>query len=254
MSTYKTARLTADGLNKFRGLLQSGRGTSPLSKEAIDKARRSILKSKVCRDEIRGGAVVDEMQPMPTKRRIAEIATTIADESGVIVDPNVNETGFWAWLALVFFWKITESRDIHAKVRPDEHYIPNTSPRKFYRHLLGGPAWTLKAFDDHASMLLAGSPTSHGDRQEQLLGNKVTGRSPGIMEAAHLLFWDDTSSTGMRKGANPNNKDDPGLRYFVRRVRQLACTYDIHSMSGHEILKLLPELAGAFPPASLASV
>jgi hypothetical protein len=83
---------------------------------------------------------------------------------------------------------------------------------------------------------------------EQLLGNQVTGTSRSVIRAAGLLFRnpEGSSSSPMKPGANPNNARNPGLRSFVRRLQQYACTHDLRSMSDNETIALFPDLVEEF--------
>jgi hypothetical protein len=59
------------------------------------------------------------------------------------------------------------------------------------------------------------------------------------MEALHLLYYDEARDRPKRGSAM--NVQSPGsLSRFIDIVQQLDLTYDLYSMSGAEIVSLLP--------------
>lgn len=58
------------------------------------------------------------------------------------------------------------------------------------------------------------------------------------MEAAYALYFDNTSQKPKRGSLMKNS---PGTLYrFIDVVQQLDLTYDLYSMTGDQILQLLP--------------
>ena len=241
----QAARLTTIGLDRFRILLQRAK-SGQWTREGVDRERRSILKAKDARTVISRAPKVDDTMTFADKRELADHAISVAESAGVAIDPNADEGGFWSWMALVHFWQITARKGDGFKALQVEKFVADAGPRRFYKHLVGGPAWVMHRYGKHAEMLLMSKPNEHGDKHEQLLGNAVTSRSPGVIEAANRLFGDPGSPSGMKPGSNPNNASDPGLRYFVRRLQQIACTHDIRSMSADDIVDLYPDIQAAF--------
>ena len=59
------------------------------------------------------------------------------------------------------------------------------------------------------------------------------------MEALHILYYDDVQNKPKRGPIM--NKNAPGSLYrFINVIQQLDLTYDLYSMSGAEIVGLLP--------------
>jgi hypothetical protein len=61
----------------------------------------------------------------------------------------------------------------------------------------------------------------------------------GILEAARQLYFDQLA--GQPKKGAAVEKNSPGtLIRFIAVIQQLDLTYDLYSMSGNQILALLP--------------
>ena len=61
----------------------------------------------------------------------------------------------------------------------------------------------------------------------------------GIIEATHMLYYDESTDKPKRGVIVKKNK--PGTLYrFIDVIQQLDLNYDLYSMSGEEVLELLP--------------
>jgi len=60
------------------------------------------------------------------------------------------------------------------------------------------------------------------------------------MEALHILFYNELENKPKR-GPIMNKSAAGSLYRFVDVIQQLDVTYDLYSMSGSEIVSLLPE-------------
>ncbi len=246
---FKVSRLTEDGIQAFRRLINHSREGVLTGRESIDRERRRILKSKANVRSLRNGALVNGLMAIPTRRDAADHAIKVASDCDIAVDPNDVDIGFWSWLSLVHLWPLHRSAGkAKFQLRPVQMLVPEPGSRRFYKHLLGGPAWILDRFGDDAAMLLDHPAHEHGDIHEQLLGNRVTSTSRAAIAAAQRLFRNEnpTPKNPTKTGANPNTINKPGLRLFVKRIQQYACTHDVRSMSEAEILDLFPDLVAHF--------
>ena len=101
--------------------------------------------------------------------------------------------------------------------------------------------YTVYGWGDELSKLLlqtALSVESHFHHQIATRQSFITNR--GIMEALHILYYNDLENKPKRGPIM--NKNAPGSLYrFVNVIQQLDVTYDLYSMSGPEIVSLLPK-------------
>jgi hypothetical protein len=173
-----------------------------------------------------------------------------------IVDINLRnkffDEGLWTWLSVFYFESICPERsDGTRKVGEDCRYILNSNDySKYYRHLLACPTWFLHQLGDVSKIYLRGIPSINGDLHETLASRQEIATSKGIIEAATILYW-DAQKNQIKKGAA--NKDGPGVarRFAKSIIPQFQMTYDVNSMSGKEIVKLLPSEFKKWIPESL---
>ena len=92
---------------------------------------------------------------------------------------------------------------------------------------------------EEAPILLCGPVASPGDFNEQLASRLEFVTNKGVIQAANALYYDPDRGKHKRR-ASPNWRKPGTLRRFVDVVQQLDLTYDLYSMSGEEILELLP--------------
>lgn len=161
--------------------------------------------------------------------------------SGITGRNLLYDAGLWSWLSAFYFDSICPSRsDGRRKIGEDSRYILNAEEwNKYYRHLLASPTRLYKELDDLAKIYLVGAPDKPGDLFEQLASRQEIAACKGIIEAVTMLYWDENSQK-VKKGAR--NKDGAGvLRRFVKStIPQFQMTYDLNSMNGPDVIRLLP--------------
>jgi len=69
--------------------------------------------------------------------------------------------------------------------------------------------------------------------RQDLLANK------GVIEAANSLYYDEKKEQ-LKRGSAVKTAKAGSLRRFIDVVQQLDLTYDLHSMTGEQVLRLLP--------------
>lgn len=150
--------------------------------------------------------------------------------------------GLWAWLTAFYFDALLPNGDKRSKPGRDYRYIPpvDRSWRTVYRHLLAAPVRIFETHGDLARVLLHGQLGRHGDFMEQLASRQEIASNHGIIEAVDLLYWDEENHAPKR-GARATDRSPGTLRRFVDVIQQLMVTYDLFSLTGSEILELLPE-------------
>ena len=158
-------------------------------------------------------------------------------------DKLMNDIHLWSWMSLFYFDQVCPSND-KGKRKPgrDYRHIPEPGYPNGHRHLMMGAylVYTVYGWGDELSKLLlqtALSVESHFHHQIATRQSFITNR--GIMEALHILYYD--SLRNKPKRGPIMNKSAPGSLYrFVGVIQQLDVTYDLYSMSGPEIVSLLP--------------
>jgi hypothetical protein len=161
-----------------------------------------------------------------------------------LVDQN---RGLWGWLSLLYFDQlIRRSTDGTRTPGDSARYLPSEDRRREYRHLLQGPYKLYVLHGEKARLLLNKPLHVWSDLEEQLVGIQEVIRMPGAMGAADLLYYDPARNEA-KKGTT-NRRKQGTVRRFGAIVQQLDLTYDLYSMSGQELLNLLPREFDRFRP------
>ena len=148
--------------------------------------------------------------------------------------------GLWSWLAAFYFDNICpEDGNGKRKVNENAFYILRDPKNytKYYRHLLAYPCRIFSELDESAKIFLIGSFLKRGEITEQFGAYQEIALNKGILDAANILYWDDTTKN-LKRGAA--GKGGGSARRLVRIIRQYQLTYDLNSMPGNEIVELLP--------------
>ena len=151
------------------------------------------------------------------------------------------DVGIWTWLSAFYFESVCPVED--GLRRPGKNYRHILQPGRdwwhFYRHLLAGPVRTFDFHRERGKLLLYGPVNIQGDWVEQLCSRQEIASNRGVIEAATILYWDEQSKRPKKRAAPSEHR--PGtLRRFVDVIQQLELTYDLNSMTGEEVLELLP--------------
>ena len=228
--------LNQQGILLFRSYLadlRAGRDLPPPTDILTSPDTSAALSTAI---EVRNGIFA-------TRRDAGEYLTSVLaplDRAQIDHNPDI-----WNWLALFYFNQLCPPIAGHRKPGQDYRYIlPPVSDadhfRHYYRHLLAGAYTVYRLHPSSALVLLCGTVEKFDDFNEQLASRQEFVSNPGIIEAADLLYFDST--TGKPKRGAASNKRRPGtLRRFVDVIQQFELTYDLHSLSGRQILPLLPE-------------
>ncbi len=167
-------------------------------------------------------------------RYLAETFPDIARESG----PHAR--GLWAWLSLLWIDLLMPPNPGTGERDPNMrwYYVPDTSHFVEYRHLLLGPYRAFREYGEQARLLLVHPLHVWSDVEEQLAGKREILRLPGALAAADLLYF-DASRFRVKRGIT--NRKKPGtVRRLLEIVKQYNRTYDLYSMTGAEVVSLLP--------------
>lgn len=225
-------RLTAEGVDSFNKYLSAQRAS------ATTVSLPEILAEEQLTEKLDDSRV--DVENISFENRL-EMARYLCERlqplnaSGTDTDPGV-----WAWLTL-FYFDVICPPDPDGNRHPGREYLylPTTDYRYYYRHLLLGPYQVYQRHGDAAQLLLSGKVTTPGDVYERLASRQEFVASSGIIAAADRLYRSPAELTPKR-GATVAGR--PGtVRRFVVILQQLDRTYDLQSMTGEEILSLLPD-------------
>lgn len=149
-------------------------------------------------------------------------------------------TGIWTWLSAFYFDNICPvDGNGKRKVNESAFYVLKDPKNytKYYRHLLAYPCRLYSELDQSSKIFLIGTFQKRGEITEQFGAYQEIALNKGILDAANILYWDDTTEN-LKRGAA--GKGAGSARRLVRIIRQYQMTYDLNTMKGEEIVDLLP--------------
>jgi hypothetical protein len=222
------------GIERFKYFLQSmnetGESETLLPELLSDETYTRLLPNKI------------EIEPhnFLTKFEIAEYLHEKV--SGISPDKKYRSVGMWTWLA-AFYFDVLCPADTQGvrKIGAASRYILNGDEwDRIFRHLLAGPVMIYDLHRTNSIILLYNPVNETGDFLAQLMGRQEIGTNKGIIEAAKILYWDPAKKRPKRGSSAQEHK--PGtLRRFVDVLQQFELTYDLYSITGEELIRLLPD-------------
>lgn len=167
------------------------------------------------------------------------------------IDQNV---GLWSWLSLYYFNQVCPANKSGRRIPGREcRHILDLDYRRYYYHLLVGPYNVYRLHGEKVPLLLS-SPLYETSRYYLELSARqgfITNR--GIIEAANLLYFDSENGKPKRGSAVTTRKPGALIR-FIDVVQQLDLTHDLYSMTGDEVLALLPSEFDEWLPNKVKNV
>lgn len=148
--------------------------------------------------------------------------------------------GLWTWITLYYFDQLCPP-SVRGIRRPgaDYRFILDLDFRRYYRHLLVGPYTIFKIHKVRVPLLLH-APLQLVTKFHEELGSRqgfITNR--GVMEAANYLYFNPKKGK-TKSGAAVTTRKPGALIRFIDVIQQLDLTYDLHSMTGKQVVSLLP--------------
>jgi len=153
------------------------------------------------------------------------------------IDQNV---GLWSWLSLYYFNQVCPSNKSERRI-PGQNgrHILDVDYRRYYYHLLVGPYNVYRLHGEKVPLLLSGPLYETSRYYLELSARQGFITNRGIIEAANLLYFDSANGKPKRGPAVTTRKPGALIR-FIDVVQQLDLTHDLYSMTGGEVLALLP--------------
>lgn len=227
-------RLTDQGIEKFRKYLDE------LKQGSTAAPPENMLEDPDFSAPFKWQAQV-EQRTFDTRVKLAQYLAEVLN--GVENDGLENNVGLWSWLSLFYFDQVcpVEENGLRRPGRDYRHILEPGYPYG-HRHLLAG-AWLVYSvhdLGDRLSRLLLWTPLNLESMfHHELAGRQTLITNKGILEAADKMYFKE--SEGKPKKGALVKKNAPGtLQRFIDIIQQLDLTYDLYSMSGEEILALLP--------------
>ena len=163
--------------------------------------------------------------------------------AGIEADNIENDVRLWSWLSLFYFDQVCPP-DPMGKRKPGRDYRHILEPGypNGHRHLVGGAYLVYTVYDlgeDFSQLLLSTPPYIENKFNHELAGRQSLITNTGIMEAAFRLYL-DPSLKKPKRGAQLKKKAPGTLYRFIDVIQQLDLNYDLYSMTGNEIISILP--------------
>jgi hypothetical protein len=232
MKTY-LRKFNDDGIEKFRELLVLIRNNE------LVEIPESLLTDPLYCELVSSEIEIERVNFLTKKKFILHLSEIVKK----LNHPSyLYNNGLWTWLAAFYFDSICPENKSGTRVikKDDSKYILSTEEwNKYYRHLLASFTRLHLELGDLSKIYLVGTPEIFPDLFEQLASRLEIASSRGVIEAVTILYWDNLKER-IKTGAA--NKQGPGvLRRFAKStIPQFQMTYDLHSMSGNDIIRLLP--------------
>ncbi len=157
-----------------------------------------------------------------------------------------NDLGVWTWLGLYYFADLCPSDESgNRKPASQNNYILSERRKDFHRHAIRTTYMLVNSHADTVKYLLSNPLFKRGELTEQLTGRPYFMSCDGIMRAANILYADPNKGAWKRGAAT---KKPGAARRFGLVVKQFELTYDMFSLTGEQIVQLLPREFNSFRP------
>lgn len=146
--------------------------------------------------------------------------------------------GFWTWCSAYLFNRLCKKSG--SRYKPGEIPIWVAEPdnwRRYYRHYLAS-IWRVYAShhdkEEEIVVLLTGHVNTPGELWAQIAATQTLITNPSMIDAIYHLYWNKEKQE-RKRGAGGKSP-----RRLTRVLRQFERTYDFMSMTGNQIVDLLP--------------
>jgi hypothetical protein len=223
--------LTEIGIQKFRGYLaelRNGLTREPPAEVMTDPSCSSIVMKGL------------EVENCIFNSKL-EVAKYLYEKFQMLPQLQLEENvGLWSWLSLHYFDQLCPADNFGGRnPGQDSRHILDIGYRLYYYHLLFGPYHIYRLHGERAPLLLSSPLYETSKYYLELSARQGFITNKGVIEAASLLYFDPVSGKPKRGAAVTTRKPGTLLR-FIDVVQQLDLTYDLYSITGEEVLNLLP--------------
>ncbi len=226
-------KFTDAGIDRFRSFLadlRNGSAAAPPFDFLIDSAA-----SRPVHEEVQ-----IENRKFATRLELARYLDEALTD--IEIDGIESDVHLWSWLSLYYFDQVCPAgdKDIRKPGR-DYRHILEPGYRYGHNHLIAGAylAYTVHGLRDGLSKLLLYTPPHiESGFHHQLAQRQSLITNKGLMEAATLLYF--SNQKGKPKSGALSRQKAGNLYRFIDVIQQLDLNYDLYSMTGEEVLQLLP--------------
>ena len=173
-----------------------------------------------------------------------EMGVHIQQSLGAQWEVAIDDAGLLAWLSLAFHESLMVNSSGKPYLgQPSRHLVATDNQWKSYthshRHLVRSAVFFIGRFGSAAQVFLAGHPSEHSKIEEQIGSRKTEGLpfSRPVAEALFKLYF-DPGKKAIRRGAASNRAG--AIERFVKVIRQLDLTFDVHAKTGSELVQIFP--------------
>jgi hypothetical protein len=230
----KIRRLTDKGVEQFRSYL------AELRQGSISAPPYRLLNDPQFSAKIREA---NEIEPQAFSSRLELARYLDGILTGITNNTIETDVHLWSWLSLFYFDQVcpADKAGFRTPGKDYRHILEPGYPNG-HRHLLTGAylVYSVYRLGDNLGRLLLSTPLHVESKfHHQLASRQTLITNKGILEAARQLYFDQLA--GQPKKGAAVEKNSPGtLIRFIAVIQQLDLTYDLYSMSGNQILALLP--------------
>ena len=172
-----------------------------------------------------------------------ELAKYLDDALAEIESDSIEtDANLWGWLSLFYFDQTCPAqKNGTRKPGRDYRHILEAGYPYGHNHLLAGAYLVYSVYglgNELSKLLLYTLPQIESGFHHQLAQRQSIITNRRLLEAANILYF-NTKEDKPKFGAIAKNK--PGTLYrFIDVIQQLDLNYDLYSMSGKEVIELLP--------------
>lgn len=232
--TVPIRRMTDQGVERFRSYLTAAKAgsTDPLPDELLfseDYARVLDVSVSVA---------------LTTFETSLEMARYLHPRIQALALPGkFYDVGLWAWLSAFYLDSVCPANSSgQRKVGEMARYIPPAS-RRFLdstRHLMAVPVSMLDLHGEKRMRLfLYTRPHESSRHLKAVTEASELAANPGLLDALTILYWDEDNQRPKR--GTVTSGVPGGLYRFMTVMNQFNRTYDLLSMTGRQIVNLLPK-------------
>ena len=240
----KICRMTETGRLRFTQFLDSLRTDQPL-KFPVDLLTPSEFATPI------GGETkwLDELNlddSLQTAKGLDQIVSQLELKSAE------RDWGFWTWCSAYLFERLCK-RDSSNRYKPGELAIWIAEPqnwKRYYRHYLAS-IWQVysahRELEEKLVVLLTGPVNTPGELWAQIAATQTLITNESMIDAIYHLFWDKQNQC-RKRGAGGTSP-----RRLTQVLKQFERTYDFFSMSGDQIVSMLPSEFEKFKEVEIAA-
>ncbi len=231
-------KFTEHGIREFELMLTRFRGEKKISDDELQNLVFDDLFTSVFEDA--------EPFILDTDNNKYKIAKVISESLKLSNRPELDkDKGLWTWLSALLMARLVKvNTKTNELIFSEDNslYIYDPSYNRYYRHLIAFPCLIYTRVGEvGVKIFLRGLINERGELVEQLGANQELQRNHGVIEAATLLYYDETSGKIKKGAAGKATTKTGGQAHRLRGIlKQFTLTYDLSVMNGGQIIELLP--------------